>query len=149
MAAQHSQSLEAWFVHTPGLIVMMPSTPDDAKGLLTRAIRDPNPVVFLEKRLLYAAPARSPSATYMIPLGRRHQTPRHHATIVATGMCVHQALQAARSLAREGIEAEVIDPRTLKPLDLPILDSITKTGRLVVVNEGARSGGYAAESSPA
>jgi pyruvate/2-oxoglutarate/acetoin dehydrogenase E1 component len=147
MAAQHSQSLEAWLVHTPGLVVIMPSTPHDAKGLLTSAIRDPNPVVCLEKRLLYARPGPVPAEPYAIPLGQGEiKRPGTHATIVATGMCVHQSLQAARSLARDQIECEVIDPRTLKPLDLPlILDSLTKTGRLIVVNEGPRSGGYAAE----
>ncbi len=147
MAAQHSQSLEAWLVHTPGLVVIMPSTPHDAKGLLTAAIRDPNPVVCLEKRLLYSRPGPVPAAPYEIPLGQGEiKRPGSHATIVATGMCVHQALQAARTLAREHIECEVIDPRTLKPLDLPtILTSLDKTGRLVVVNEGARSGGYASE----
>ena len=147
MAAQHSQSLEAWFVHTPGLVVMMPSTPYDAKGLLTTAIRDPNPVVFLEKRLLYSRPGPVPDQPYEIPIGQGDiKRPGTHTTIVATGACVHQALQAARSLARDHIDCEVIDPRTLKPLDLPlILDSVTKTGRLIVVNEGPRSGGYAAE----
>ena len=147
MAAQHSQSLEAWLVHTPGLVVIMPSTPHDAKGLLTSAIRDPNPVVCLEKRLLYSRPGPVPETPYTIPLGQGEiKRPGTHATIVATGMCVHQALQAARSLARDQIQCEVIDPRTLKPLDLPlILQSITKTGRLIVVNEGPRSGGYAAD----
>ena len=148
MAAQHSQSLEAWFVHTPGLVVIMPSSPHDAKGLLTAAIRDPNPVVFLEKRLLYSRPGPVPEASYAIPIGVGEiKRPGTDATIVATGMCVHQALQAARSLHRDHhIDCEVIDPRTLKPLDLPlILQSLTKTGRLIVVNEGPRSGGYASE----
>jgi pyruvate dehydrogenase E1 component beta subunit len=147
MAAQHSQSLEAWFVHTPGLIVVMPSTPYDAKGLLTSAIREDNPVVFMEKRLLYSRPGPVPAEPYVVPLGRADiKRPGTDATVVATGMCVHQSLQAARALARDGIEVEVIDPRTLKPLDLEtIAGSIEKTGRLVVVNEGPRSGGYASE----
>ncbi len=147
MAAQHSQTLEAWFVHAPGLVVMMPSTPYDAKGLLKSAIRDDNPVVFLEKRLLYARPGAVPSGDYVVPIGVADvQREGSDVTVVATGMCVHQSLQAARTLAREGIEVEVVDPRTLKPLDMETIGgSIEKTGRLVVVNEGARAGGFASE----
>ncbi len=147
MAAQHSQTLEAWFVHTPGLIVIMPSTPYDAKGLLKSAIREDNPVVFLEKRLLYARRGPVPEGEYVVPIGvadvKRVGT---DVTVVAAGAPTHLALQAARQLAREGIELEVIDPRTLKPLDIDtIAESVAKTGRLVVVNEGARAGGFASE----
>ena len=147
MAAQHSQTLEAWFVHTPGLIVMMPSTPYDAKGMLKSAIRDDNPVVFLEKRLLYARKGPVPEEEYLVPIGvadvKRAGT---DVTVVAAGAPTQLALQAARQLAREGIELEVIDPRTLKPLDIDaIAESVAKTGRLVVVNEGARAGGFASE----
>jgi pyruvate dehydrogenase E1 component beta subunit len=147
MAAQHSQTLEAWFVHTPGLIVIMPSTAADAKGLLKSAIRDDNPVVFLEKRLLYARKGEVPEGEHLVPIGvadvKREGT---DVTVVAAGQSVHAALQAGRQLAREGVEVEVIDPRTLKPLDVDTIGaSVEKTGRLVVMNEGARTGGFASE----
>ena len=147
MAAQHSQSLEAWFVHTPGLIVMMPSSAADAKGLLKSAIREDNPVVFLEKRLLYARRGPVPAGEHLVPVGVAEiKRPGTDVTVVATGMCVHQALQVGRGLAREGIEIEVIDPRTLKPLDMDTIgEACAKTGRLVVVSEGARAGGFASE----
>ena len=147
MAAQHSQTLEAWFVHTPGLVVIMPSTPYDAKGLLKSAIRDDNPVVFLEKRLLYARKGPVPEEEYLVPIGVADvKRAGSDVTVVAAGAPTQLALQAARQLAREGIELEVIDPRTLKPLDIDtIAESVTKTGRLVVVNEGARAGGFASE----
>lgn len=147
MAAQHSQTLEAWFVHTPGLIVMMPSNAADAKGLLKSAIREDNPVVFLEKRLLYSRRGPVPEGEHLVPIGVADvKRPGGDVTVVATGMCVHQALQAARAAARDGIEAEVIDPRTLKPLDMDTIGgSVRKTGRLVVVSEGARAGGFASE----
>jgi pyruvate/2-oxoglutarate/acetoin dehydrogenase E1 component len=147
MAAQHSQTLEAWFVHTPGLIVIMPSTAADAKGLLKAAIRDDNPVVFLEKRLLYARKGEVPEGEHIVPIGvadvKREGT---DVTVVGAGQSVHAALQAARQLAREGVEVEVIDPRTLKPLDIDtIAGSVEKTGRLVVMSEGALTGGFASE----
>jgi pyruvate/2-oxoglutarate/acetoin dehydrogenase E1 component len=147
MAAQHSQSLEAWFVHAPGLVVIMPSTPYDAKGLLKSAIRDDNPVIMLEKRLLYGRSGPVPEDDYLVPIGvadiKRAGT---DVTVVAVSQSVHLSLQAARQLAREGIELEVIDPRTLKPLDIDtIAESVHKTGRLVVVSEGARAGGFASE----
>ena len=147
MAAQHSQTLEAWFVHTPGLIVMMPATPHDAKGLLKSAIREPNPVVFLEKRLLYSRRGPVPEGEYTVPIGVADvKRAGSDATVVAYGQCVHYALQAGRQLAAEGIELEVIDLRTLKPLDIDtIAESVQKTGRLVVLSEGARAGGYASE----
>jgi pyruvate dehydrogenase E1 component beta subunit len=147
MAAQHSQTLEAWFVHTPGLIVMMPATPYDAKGLLKSAIREPNPVVFLEKRLLYSRRGAVPEGEYTVPIGVADvKRAGSDATVVAYGQCVHYALQAGRQLAAEGIELEVIDLRTLKPLDIDaIAESVQKTGRLVVLSEGARAGGFASE----
>ena len=147
MAAQHSQSLESWFVHTPGLVVVMPSTPYDAKGLLKSAIRDDNPVVFLERRLHYGRLGPVPKEEYTLPIGvadvKRVGT---DVTVVAYSGGVQLALQAGRGLAREGIEIEVIDLRTLKPLDLDaIVASLEKTRRLVVVSEGARAGGFASE----
>jgi len=147
MAAQHSQSLEAWFVHAPGLIVVMPSTPYDAKGLLKSAIREPNPVVFLEKRLLYSRRGPVPAEEYTVPIGVADvKRDGRDATVVAYAQGVHLALQAARQLAREEVEVEVIDVRTLKPLDLEtIAESVRRTGRLVVVSEGARAGGFASE----
>jgi len=147
MAAQHSQTLEAWFVHTPGLIVMMPATPYDAKGLLKSAIREPNPVVFLEKRLLYSRRGPVPEGEYTVPIGVADvKRAGSDATVVAYGQCVHYALQAGRQLAAEGIELEVIDLRTLKPLDIDtVAESVQKTGRLVVLSEGARAGGFASE----
>ena len=147
MAAQHSQSLEAWFVHAPGLIVIMPSTPYDAKGLLKSAIRDDNPVVMLEKRLLYSRRGPVPEGEYLVPIGVADvKREGKDVTVVGIAQGVHHALQAARELAREGIEVEVIDPRTLKPLDIDtIAASVRKTGRLVVVHEAARAGGFASE----
>lgn len=147
MAAQHSQTLEAWFVHTPGLVVIMPSNAHDAKGLMKAAIRDDNPVVCLEKRLLYGRKANVPMEEYLVPIGVADvKREGSDITIVATGICVHQALQAARALAQESVSAEVIDPRTLKPLDIgTICRSVRKTGRLVVANEGPRAGGFAGE----
>ncbi len=147
MAAQHSQSLEAWFVHTPGLVVVMPATPYDAKGLLKAAIRDDNPVVFLERRLHYSRLGPVPEGEYIVPIGvaetKREGT---DVTVVAYAGGVQLALQAGRQLARESIEIEVVDLRTLKPLDLEaIVGSVEKTGRLVVVSEGARAGGFASE----
>ena len=147
MAGQHSQTLEAWFVHSPGLVVIMPSTPYDAKGLLTAAIRDDNPVVFLEKRLLYSRRGPVPEGDYTVPIGvadiKREGT---DVTVACYSQGVHLALQAGRQLAEQGIELEIVDLRTLKPLDIETLgNSVRKTGRLVVVSEGARAGGVASE----
>jgi 2-oxoisovalerate dehydrogenase E1 component len=148
LAAQHSQSLEAWFTHVPGLVVVAPSTPYDAKGLLVSAIRDDNPVVFVESKLLYLGqPGPVPEAHYAIPLGKADvKRAGSDATVVATLAMVPRALAAAGQLAREGIEVEVIDPRTLKPLDEDtILASVHKTNRLLIVHEAWRSGGFGAE----
>ncbi len=147
LASQHSQSLEAWFAHVPGLLVAIPSTPADAKGLLVTALRDPNPVVFLEHKLLYPTRGPVPEAQYAIPFGqaevKRNGT---DVTIVATGLMVRRSLDAADALAAEGIEAEVVDPRTLVPLDkAAIIASVKKTGRLVVVHEAVKRGGFGGE----
>ncbi|MDP7233859.1 MAG: dehydrogenase E1 component subunit alpha/beta [Alphaproteobacteria bacterium] len=148
LAAQHSQSLEAWFTHVPGLVVVAPSTPYDAKGLLMSAIRDDNPVIFLESKLLYlGASGPVPEQPYAIPLGKADiKRKGTDATVVATSSMVPRALAAAEMLAREGIEIEIVDPRTLKPLDEEtILASVAKTNRLLIVHEAWRSGGFGAE----
>jgi pyruvate dehydrogenase E1 component beta subunit len=147
LGAQHSQSLEAWFVHVPGLKVVMPSTPADAKGLLKSAIQDPNPVIFLEHRLLYGQTGPVPEADFSIPIGSADvKRSGKDLTIAATGRTVPLSLAAAEKLAGEGIDVEVIDPRTIKPLDTAtIVNSVKKTNRLVVVSDGWRTGGYAAE----
>jgi pyruvate/2-oxoglutarate/acetoin dehydrogenase E1 component len=146
-AAQHSQSLEMWFVHTPGLYVVQPSTPYDAKGLLKAAIRDENPVIFLEHKLLYGEKGPVPEGEYLLPIGKADiKRTGRHVTILAHSRMVLFALSAAGRLAQEGIEAEVIDPRTLKPLDVStIVESVKKTSRLVVVSEGVCTGGFASE----
>jgi pyruvate dehydrogenase E1 component beta subunit len=147
LASQHSQSLEAWFVHVPGLLVAMPSTPADAKGLLVTALRDPNPVIFLEHKLLYPTRGPVPEDQYTIPFGSADvKRPGKDVTIVATGLMVSKALKAADTLAAEGIEVEVVDPRTLVPLDKEtIIGSVKKTGRLVVVHEAVKRGGFGGE----
>ena len=148
LAAQHSQSLEAWFAHVPGLVVLAPSNPYDAKGLMTAAIRDDNPVVMLEHKLLYlGAPAPVPEQPYSIPIGRAAiRRAGRDATVVATLAMVERAMAAAESLARQGIETEVVDPRTLRPLDMDtICASVRKTGRCLVVHEAWRTGGLGAE----
>ena len=146
-AAQHSQALEAWFCHVPGLLVVMPSTPYEAKGLLKSAIRDDNPVVFIEHKFLYAGRGEVPEDVYTSPLGKAAVKRKgDDVTIIATSRMVSRALAAAEALASQGVEAEVIDPRTLVPLDLEtVLDSVRKTGRVVVVHEACRRGGYGAE----
>lgn len=146
-AAQHMQSLEAWFCHVPGLKVIMPSTPHDAKGLLKSAIRDDNPVIFIEHKLLYAIKGEVPETEYTIPIGsadiKRHGT---DATVVATSRMVHHALQTAEALAADGISIEVVDPRTLVPLDIELIcESVRRTHAAVVVHEAPRRGGYGAE----
>jgi len=147
LGAQHSQSLDAWFVHVPGLKVVMPSTPADAKGLLKSAIQDPNPVIFLEHRLLYGQTGPVPEDDFSIPIGSADvKRSGKDLTIAATGRTVPLSLAAAEKLAGEGIDVEVIDPRTIKPLDkATIVNSVKKTNRLVVVSDGWRTGGYAAE----
>ncbi len=146
-AAQHSQSLEAWFCHIPGLKVVTPSTPADAKGLLISAIRDDNPVVFLEHKILYNTRGPVPAGEYTIPLGvSDRKREGKDATFVGIHTMVHKALAAAETLAQEGIELEVIDPRTLVPFDLDaVITSVRKTGRLVVGHEAYERCGIGAE----
>lgn len=145
-AAQHSQSLEAWFANIPGLKVVIPSSPEDAKGLLLSAIDDPNPVIFLEHKLLYKVPATTPvpEGSARIPLGvARVVREGRDLTLVATGIMVSRALVVAEKLEREGISITVIDPRTITPLDMdPIFSSVEKTGRLMVVQEAPSHGGF-------
>jgi pyruvate dehydrogenase E1 component beta subunit len=144
---QHSHNLEAWVAHCPGLKVVMPSTPADAKGLLKSAIRDPNPVVFIEDMMLYFAPGPVPEGEYLIPIGKADvKRPGRDVTVVTWSKMLGVALGAAEKLAAEGIEAEVVDLRTLAPLDKEtILASVRKTGRLVVLHEASRTGGFAGE----
>lgn len=143
----HSQSLEAWFVHVPGLKVVMPSTPYDAKGLLVASIRDDNPVIFVESKLLYRSKGPVPEGLYEVPLGKAEvKRPGRDLTIVATSVMVPRALKAAEELAGEGIEAEVVDPRTLKPLDRETIErSVMKTGRVMIVHEAPVTGGFGGE----
>lgn len=147
LAAQHSQSLEAWFCHVPGLKVIAPATPHDAKGLLKSAIRDPNPVIFIEAQLLYGTKGDVPEDESTIPIGAAEvKRAGHDVTIVAYSKMLLVALEAAGELAGEGIDAEVVDPRTLKPLDLPtITRSVEKTGRVVIVEEGWEFSGLGAQ----
>ena len=146
-AAQHSQSLEALFMHLPGLKVAMPSTPADAKGLLIQSIRDDNPVVFLEHKMLYAVEGEVPEGDYAIPLGKADvKREGKDVTVVATARMVHTALEAAEKLAADGIDVEVVDPRTLSPLDMgTIIESVKKTHRLVVTHEEVKFAGSGAE----
>lgn len=150
LAAQHSQSLESWFSHVPGLKVIAPATPHDAKGLLKSAIRDQNPVMFIEAQLLYATKGEVPEGEYTIPIGQAEvKRQGRDVTIVAYSKMLLLALEVAEELARDRdhpIDAEVVDPRTLKPLDLDtIVSSVKKTGRLVIVEEGWRFAGMGAQ----
>lgn len=145
--AQHSQSLEAWFIHVPGLKVVMPSNPGDAKGLLKAAIRDDNPVICIEHRALYWTRGEVPDGEHMIQIGRAALLrPGKDVSIVATSRMVGIALEVAEALANEAIEVEVIDPRSLLPLDLDtIAVSLRKTGRLVIAHEAVEGAGFGAE----
>ncbi|HUL79344.1 MAG TPA: pyruvate dehydrogenase complex E1 component subunit beta [Vicinamibacteria bacterium] len=147
VAAQHSQAFESWYVHVPGLVVVMPSTPKDAKGLLKSAIRDDNPVVFMENEVLYNLKGEVPDEEFTIPIGLGEvKRAGQDVTIVAWSRSVQFALQAAELLAKDGVEAEVVDPRTLRPLDEEIIfDSVRRTNRCVVVEEGWRCAGFGAE----
>jgi pyruvate/2-oxoglutarate/acetoin dehydrogenase E1 component len=146
-AAQHSQSLENWFVHVPGLKVVMPTTPYDVKGLLIASIRDDNPVIFVEHKLLYKTKGHVPEERYTIPIGTAEvKREGRDLTIIATAIMVKRALEAAEQLAQEGIEVEVVDPRTLKPLDEEtIVHSVIKTGKVLIVHEACKTGGYGGE----
>jgi pyruvate/2-oxoglutarate/acetoin dehydrogenase E1 component len=146
-AAQHSECLENWFVHMPGLKVVVPSNPYDAKGLLMSSIQENNPIMFFEHKLLYRTKGDVPEKAYTIPLGKskivREGT---HITVVAISIMVSKALDAADILAKEGIEIEIIDPRTLKPLDdAPIFESVVKTGKVLIVHEAVKNSGFGAE----
>jgi pyruvate/2-oxoglutarate/acetoin dehydrogenase E1 component len=143
----HSQSLEAWVVHCPGLKVVMPSTPAEAKGLLKAAIRDDDPVIFFEHRLLYAVKGKVPDDEYVIPLGQADvKRAGRDVTVVATATMVQKALEAAEELSQEGIEIEVVDPRSLLPLDREtLMNSVKKTGRLLIAHEASITGGIGAE----
>jgi pyruvate/2-oxoglutarate/acetoin dehydrogenase E1 component len=147
IAAHHSQSLEAWYTHIPGLYVVMPSTPYDAKGLLKTAIRDNNPIMFIEHKMLYGTKGPVPEGEYLIPLGVADiKRKGKDVTIVAYSKMVLVALEAAGILSKEGIECEVVDPRCLKPLDTAaILESVKRTGRAVVVQEAYKTCGVGAE----
>ncbi|MBX5321135.1 MAG: alpha-ketoacid dehydrogenase subunit beta [Candidatus Bathyarchaeota archaeon] len=147
IAAHHSQSLEAWFMHVPGLYVAVPSTPYDAKGLLKAAIRGNNPVIFCEHKLLYHVEGEVPEEDYIIPFGVADiKREGEDVTVVATLCMVHKALKAAEILEAEGVSVEVVDPRTLTPLDKKaIINSVKKTGRLVAVSEDCKTAGVTAE----
>ncbi|MEM3464808.1 MAG: alpha-ketoacid dehydrogenase subunit beta [Candidatus Bathyarchaeia archaeon] len=147
IAAHHSQSLEAWFMHVPGLYVAVPSIPYDAKGLLKSAIRGDNPVMFCEHKLLYPIEGEVPEEEYTVPFGVADiKREGEDATIVATLYMVHKALNAAETLEKEGISVEVVDPRTLTPLDKQtIIRSVRKTGRIVIVSEDCKTAGVSAE----
>lgn len=148
-AAQHSQSLEAWFAHIPGLKVVMPATADDAKGLLLSAIDDPNPVIIIEHKLLYKTTGLVRSGLAKTPIGVAEVLSRGtDLTIVATGVEVSRSLEAAALLAEQGVSATVIDPRTLKPLDTEtIVREVIATGRVLLVQEAVRTLGFMSEVS--
>ncbi len=147
LASHHSQSLEAWFMHTPGLKIAVPSFAYDVKGLIKTAIRDPNPVMFFEHKLVYDRKEEVPDEEYLIPFGKaRVHREGDDVTIWGTFLMVHKAIEAADELAKQGISAEVIDPRTLVPLDRKtLIDSVKKTGRLVLVTEETKTGATTAE----
>ena len=150
MGAQHSQSLEAWFMHTPGLKIAIPSNAYDAKGLMKSALRDSNPILFIENAKLYSTKAEVPEEEYLIPFGQaRIMHPGSDLTMVAISGAIPEALKAVEWLMAEaGVSVELIDPRTLNPFDTKtIVDSVRKTGRLLIVHDAYRTGGVAAEIS--
>jgi len=144
---QHSQCLESWFAHVPGLKVVMPATPYDVKGLLKSSIRDDNPVLFLEHKALYASKGEIPEGEYLVPIGKAEvKRTGKDVTVVATSRMVHQALEGAKVLSSEGIDIEVIDLRTITPLDKEtIFDSVEKTSKLVIAHEAVKAFGIGAE----
>lgn len=148
-AAQHSQSLEAWLGHVPGLKVIQPSTPEDAKGMLLAAMEDPDPVMIFEHKILYKMKGHVPAGYYTTPIGKAAvRRPGKDVSIVATSLMVHKALAAADTLSGEGLDAEVIDLRTVRPMDREtILGSVRKTGKLICVYEGVKTLGVGAEIS--
>jgi len=147
LGPQHSQSLHAWPVQIPGLKVVMPSTPADAKGLMAAAIRDDNPVVYFEDRMLYNLRAAVPEGDHAVPIGRADvKREGSDVTIIAVSRMVHVALTAAEQLANDGISAEVVDPRSLLPLDVETLvESVKKTSRAIVIDGGYRQYGITGE----
>jgi pyruvate dehydrogenase E1 component beta subunit len=147
MGAHHSQSLEAWLAHVPGLKIVMPSNPADAKGLLKTAIRDDNPVVFVEHRGLYWSKGQVPDSDHVVAIGKAKVLRQgDHMTIVALSSMLALALAAADELANEGISVEVIDPRSISPLDVEsIVSSVKKTSRMIIVHEAVEQGGIGAE----
>lgn len=147
VAAQHSQHLESWFMHTPGLKVVLPSTPYAAKGLLKAAIREDNPVIILEHQQLLKTKGLVPEEEYLVPLGKAEiMREGKDLTVVATSLMVHRVLNAAGELEKQGIQIEVIDPQTVSPLDQEtILASVQKTGRLLIVHQACKTGGFGAE----
>jgi len=144
---QHAHNLEAWVAHCPGLKVVMPATPADAKGLLKSAIRDPNPVIFIEDMMLYFVPGPVPEEEYLTPIGKAEvKRPGKDVTVVTWSKMLGVAMKAAEQLSREGIDMEIVDLRTLAPLDKEtVLASVRKTGRLVVLHEATRTGGFGGE----
>ncbi|MCR8722759.1 alpha-ketoacid dehydrogenase subunit beta [Frigidibacter sp. ROC022] len=148
-AAQHSQSIEAWLGHVPGLKVVQPSTPEDAKGLLLAAVADPDPVMIFEHKLLYKMKGQVPGGHYTTPIGKAAiRRVGKDVTIVATSIMVHKAMEAAEQLRADDIDAEVIDLRTVRPMDRDtVLSSVRKTGRLICVYEGVKTLGVGAEIS--
>lgn len=148
-AAQHSQSIEAWLGHVPGLKVIQPSTPEDAKGMLLAALEDPDPVMIFEHKILYKTKGHVPEGHYTTPIGKAAiRREGKDLTIVATSLMVHKALAAATELAKDGIDTEVIDLRTVRPMDREtVLASVRKTGRLICVYEGVKTLGVGAEIS--
>ena len=148
-AAQHSQSVEAWFMHIPGLKVVIPSNPADAKGLLKAAIRSDDPVLYFEHKVLFPMKGPVPDGDHIVPIGKANVSRKgKDVTIVSYSLMMHRALEAAEKLAAEGIEAEVIDLRTISPIDKDtIFESLRKTKRLVIVHEAVKQGGVGAEIS--
>jgi len=147
VSSQHSHAVESLYAHFPGLIVLSPSTPYDAKGLLKAALRQNNPVCFLENEMIYGFEQEIPDSDYIVPIGKGDiKRAGTDCTIVALSRCLHWALEAAEQLAKDGIQCEVVDPRTVKPLDIDLIcESVVKTGRLVTVEEGYQTGGLGAE----
>jgi len=149
LATQHSQSLEAWFYHIPGLKVVMPATSYDVKGLLKTAVRDNSPVIFIEHKMIYPVKGAVPEEEYTIPFGKADiKRKGEDVTIFAYSNMVIKSLEAAEELEREGISCEVVDPRTLVPLDIDeVINSVKKTGRLIIVSEACRRGSVASDIS--
>jgi pyruvate dehydrogenase E1 component beta subunit len=147
LGAQHSQSLEAYFLHCPGVRVVLPATPSDAKGLLKSSVRRDDPVIFLEHESLYGVKGEVPDADYLVPLGKANvMRAGKDVTLISYSKCVYDSMAAADALENQGIDAEVIDLRSLNPLDIDtVLESVRKTGKAIVIYEGWRTGGAGAE----